>query len=193
MTASPDRPCGGQGRLILETERLVIAEATEDDVDGLLAVALSNPDFTGHHEGSAGEPGRFDRGMLERDLALGWMDPARHPLVLRRRDDPGRVIGWADLLDEHPRDLVPWIGLLEISQQEQRRGYGREAVGAFVEWARGRSAPALRLGVDEGNAAGRGFWQALGFRAVEQRVRPGPAGPQPVTVLELPLPGEVRR
>ena len=68
--------------LTFVTERLVLIEATEDDVDGLLRVALSNPDFTGDHEGSNGEPERFDRDMLERDLAVAWNDPARHPLVI---------------------------------------------------------------------------------------------------------------
>lgn len=173
--------------LRFETERLVITEATEDDLDGLLAVALSNPDFTGHHEGSAGEPGRFDRGMLERDLVVAWTDPARHPLVLRDKSDPHRIIGWADVLDAHPRDLVPWIGLLELHQQEQRRGYGSEAVTALLAWARGQGAAALRLGVDEGNASAFAFWHTLGFRVVDERERVGPAGPLRVAVLELVL------
>ena len=172
--------------ITLATERMTISEATEEDVDGLLAVALSNPEFTGHHEGSAGEPGRFDRAMLERDLAVGWMDPARHPLVLRHKND-GRVLGWADVLDEHPRDRVPWIGLLEMHADVQRQGYGREAVGAFVGWARQRGVPALRLGVDEGNAAAFAFWQSLGFEVVDERERVGAAGPMRVTVLELSL------
>lgn len=173
--------------LTLGTERLVLTEATEDDVDGLLAVALSNPEFTGDHEGSAGEPGRFDQHMLERDLAVAWMDPARHPLVLRHKDDSGRVIGWAEVLDEHPRDLVPWIGLLEVHQQEQRHGYGSEAVTALVAWARAAGAPALRLGVDEGNASALAFWQRLGFVEVDRRERVGPSGPVLVTVMEMRL------
>ena len=172
--------------LDLVTERMTIREATEHDVDGLLAVALSNPGFTGHHEGSDGEPGRFDRGMLERDLAVGWMDPARHPLALRDRSN-GRVIGWADVLEEHPRDLVPWIGLLELHADVQRQGYGREAVAALVVWARERGVPALRLGVDEGNAAAFAFWQSLGFRVVDERERVGAQGPLRVSVLELSL------
>jgi RimJ/RimL family protein N-acetyltransferase len=173
--------------LMLETERLVLTEATEDDVDGLLDVALSNPDFTGDHEGSAGEPGLFDRQMLERDLAVAWMDPARHPLVLRHKSESGRVIGWAEVLDEHPRDLVPWIGLLEVHRQEQRQGYGREAAAALVAWARAGGAPALRLGVDEGNTAGSAFWQRVGFIEVDQRERVGPSGPVHVTVMEMRL------
>jgi RimJ/RimL family protein N-acetyltransferase len=173
--------------LRLTTQRLLLAEATEEDVDGLLSVALSNPHFTGHHEGSDGEAGRFDRGMLERDLAIAWSDPARHPLVLRTRVDPARIVGWADLLDEHPRDEVPWIGLLEVHQQEQRKGYGREAVVALVEWARARAATALRLGVDEGNHAALAFWQSLGFEPVDRRDRRGPSGHMAVHVMELRL------
>jgi GNAT superfamily N-acetyltransferase len=173
--------------LTLETERLVLTEATQDDVDGLLAVALSNPDFTGDHEGFAGEPGRFDRDMLERDLTVAWLDPARHPLVLRHKDDPGRVIGWAEVLDEHPRDLVPWIGLLEVHRQEQRHRYGSEAATALLDWARARGATALRLGVDEGNASGFAFWSTLGFRAVDDRERISPSGPVRVTVMEMRL------
>ena len=173
--------------LRFETQRLVMAEATEDDVDGLLSVALSNPAFTRDHEGSDGEPGRFDRDMLERDLAVAGMDPARHPLVLRERSNPARVIGWAEVLDTHPRDHVPWIGLLEVHQQEQRRGYGREAVAALAGWARAGGARALRLGVDEGNDAGLAFWLSMGFRVVDQRERIGPGGRAGVTVMELRL------
>lgn len=173
--------------LTLETERLVLTEATDDDVDGLLRVALSNPDFTGDHEGSDGEAGRFDRDMLERDLAVAWMDPARHPLVLRHKDDRGRVIGWAEVLDQHPRDLVPWIGLLEVHKQEQRHGYGREAAAALIGWAGASDATALRLGVDDGNASGLAFWRSVGFRDVEARERVGPGGPVRVKVMELLL------
>ena len=173
--------------LAVKTERLVLTEATEKDVDGLLAVALSNPEFTGNHEGSAGEPGLFDRDMLERDLAVAWMDSARHPLVLRHKDDRGRVIGWAEVLDEHPRDLVPWIGLLEVHRQEQRHSYGSEAAAALLVWARAGGAPALRLGVDEGNTSGFAFWQRLGFLEVDHRERVGPSGPVQVTVMEMRL------
>jgi GNAT superfamily N-acetyltransferase len=173
--------------LKLESQRLVTTEAAEDDVDGLLSVALSNPDFTGDHEASGGEPGRFDRDMLERDLAVAWIDPARHPLVLRTKEEPTRVIGWAEVLDERLRDHVPWIGLLEVHQREQRSGYGREAVDALVDWPRNRGAPALRLGVDEGNDRGFAFWQSMGFRHVEERERAGPSGRIAVSVMELPL------
>jgi RimJ/RimL family protein N-acetyltransferase len=173
--------------LTVTTARLLVTEATEDDVDGLLEVALSNPEFTGHHEGSSGGPGEFDRGMLERDLAVAWSDPARHPLALRNRADPARVVGWAEVLDEHPRDLVPWIGLLEVHRRDQGRGYGREAVGAMESWARHRGAQRLRLGVDDDNVSAAAFWRRLGFREVDHRERVGPSGLVGVTVMEISL------
>ena len=172
--------------LHLATPRLVLADVREDDLDALLAVALSNPSFTGHAEGSDGVPGLFDLGMLERDLAVAALDPARHPLTVRRRSDD-RVVGWADVLEDHPRDGVPWIGLLELHADVQRRGYGREAAGALAQWARDRGAPALRLGVDDGNDAALAFWSSLGYVEVDRRERRGPAGPLAVAVLELAL------
>lgn len=173
--------------LVIETERLLIEDATEQDVAGLLQVALSNPEFTGDHEGTDGEAVRFDRDMLERDLAVAWTDPARHPLVLRDRSDPTRIIGWAEVLDEHPRDRVPWIGLLEVHRQDQRRGYGREAAAALAAWARTGGAAAVRVGVDAGNDAGLAFWSSAGYSEVDQRERVSPAGRVGVTVLELRL------
>ena len=172
--------------LSLVTARLVVADVREEDLDGLLAVALSNPAFTGHAEGSDGVPGLFDRGMLERDLAVAALDPARHPLAVRRRDDD-RVVGWADVLEEHPRDRVPWIGLLELHADVQRQGYGREAALALAGWARDRGAPALRVGVDEGNDVGHAFWTSLGYVEVDRRERRVPSGPLAVAVLELRL------
>jgi RimJ/RimL family protein N-acetyltransferase len=171
----------------LRTHRLTIAQAGPDDVDGLLAVALSNPAFLATHEGSGGEPGAFDRSMLERDLAVADLDPQRHSLVLRR--DDGEVVGWADVLDEHPRDGVPWIGLLEVRADVQRQGLGREAAKAVARWYGERGATAVRAGVDDGNEAAAAFWRSLGYRPVERRERPSPLGVLGVDVLELPLDG----
>jgi hypothetical protein len=76
-------------------------------MDGLLSVASSNPDPADDRETSGGEPGRFDRDMLERDLTVAWIDPARHPLVLRTEEEPTRLTGWAEVLDEHPHVITP--------------------------------------------------------------------------------------
>ena len=49
-------------------------------------------------------------------------------------DSDGTVVAWAEVLDEHPRDLVPWIGLLEVRAELTRQSYGREAEAAI--WVR---------------------------------------------------------
>ncbi len=162
-------------------------ESVSDDVlDGVVAVALSNPAFLASHEGSADGPGRFDRSMLERDLAGAALDPDRHcyAIVLTAG---GPVVGWADVLDRHPRDGVPWIGLLEVHGDHHRRGYGRAAADALAEQQRFRGETRLRVGVDEGNDSASGFWASLGYREVDVRERSSPSGRLSVSVRELDL------
>lgn len=183
-------PCGTVPDVRLVTERLVIADVEIEDLDDLLTVALSNPAFRATHEGSGGAVGAYDRQMLERDLGVADLDPARHPLTIRLRShdgDPGDVVGWAELLDEHPRDLVPWVGLLELHADVHRRGYGRECAQAFVAWAHEAGARSLRLGVDDGNDAAATFWRSQGFCVVDRRERASPGGRLGVDVLELEL------
>jgi RimJ/RimL family protein N-acetyltransferase len=172
--------------LPLETERLVLDEPDDDDLPGMLEVALSNPAFLATHEGSAGDPGGHDIGMLARDLAVAAADHQRHPLVIREREG-GTVVGWADTLDRHPRDDVPWIGLLEVHANDQGRGYGHEAADAIAAWYRSQGATRLRIGVDDGNDGAAAFWRRLGYQQVDRRERDSPLGRLGVDVLELVL------
>ncbi|GAB3688309.1 GNAT family N-acetyltransferase [Angustibacter aerolatus] len=169
----------------LTTERLVIADVEASDLDGLLEVALSNPAFLATHEGTADGPGSYDRGMLERDLAVAAMDPARHPLALRRNGSDD-VVGWAEVLDAHPVDGVPWVGLLELHAAHQRQGLGREAVGALLGWAGALGSEWLGLGVDADDAAAQAFWTALGAERYRTGERTSPLGRVAVDVLRLP-------
>jgi RimJ/RimL family protein N-acetyltransferase len=173
-------------RLPLTTARLVLDEPGDDDLPGLLAVALSNPEFLATHEGSAGEAGRFDIDMLSRDLAVAGSDPQRHALVIRRRED-GAVVGRAETLDLHPRDQVPWIGLLELHADMHGQGLGREAAQALADWYRGQGETRVRLGVDDGNERAAAFWRALGYQRVDRRERDSPRGRLGVDVLEVRL------
>src|SRR4029078_4846917 len=80
------------------TERLDVRGVEEADVEGLLAVYLSNPQVTSVPQGSAGEPGPYDRGMVERDLWISELDEARHTAGLFLRDG-GTCVGVIDWLD----------------------------------------------------------------------------------------------
>jgi RimJ/RimL family protein N-acetyltransferase len=170
----------------LTTPRLRLSVVQEADIDGLLAVALSNPEFLASHEGVDGLAGHYDQAMLERDLAIADMQPGRYPLAVRMRADD-QVVGWAEVLEEHPEDRLPWIGLLEIRADRQRQGYGRESAEAMCAWAGERGARAVRLAVDLTDERAGSFWARLGFTEVARSERSSPAGKVVVRVLELAL------
>jgi len=58
-----------------ETERLVIRDLREDDLEAVLPVYTSNPGYLALTEGSGGEPGRYDLDMLELDFVVAQMTP----------------------------------------------------------------------------------------------------------------------
>jgi GNAT superfamily N-acetyltransferase len=162
-------------------------------LDAVVSVVLSNPAFLAIHEGSDGVVGSYDRSRLERDLGVAAMDPLRIPFAVLQPDATtgvaarlGGVVGWGEVLVEHPGDRVPWIGLLELHADAQGRGLGREAADALLGWAAALPAPALRLGVDDGNERAAAFWAACGFVPVDRRQRDSPAGRLGVTVMERP-------
>lgn len=171
---------------VFETARLTAAEATEDDVAELLDVHLSNPAYLDLTEGSGGVPGAYDRGMLERDLALAAMTPGRHTTVLRLRAG-GACAGMLDWMDENPNDATPWIGLIMIHADHQRRGLGAEAIAGLAEHGRSCGWTRLREGVIEGNDAGLALALAAGMREIERRPHRIAAGDCMLSVMELDL------
>lgn len=170
----------------LRSSRLVLSDIEPQDIEALLDMALSNPEFRARREGSSDGPGYYDRERLERDIGVAYMDPARHPLALRLLPE-ATVIGWAEVLDRHPEDSLPWIGVLEIANHQQRQGYGREATEAILRWLSASGARALRLACDSDDSGPLAFWAASGFTEVDRRERPSPMGWAPVTVLERDL------
>jgi RimJ/RimL family protein N-acetyltransferase len=152
----------------LETERLVLEPAQDDDLPELLEVYASNPAYLAMTEGSAGDPGRYDIGMLERDIAIARMTPGREVLVLRRRAEGG-IVGVLDWVDESSSDGYPWIGLVLVRADRQREGLATEAIEALLAELAAGGTEAIRVGVLPGNEAGAGLTAALGFERVEER------------------------
>jgi RimJ/RimL family protein N-acetyltransferase len=170
----------------LTTERLELEPITADCVDDIVSVVRSNPTFLMLHHGSGEQAQPFDREVLKRDIFSANADPDLMPLVVRLRETR-ELVGWAELSVDHPRDRVPWVGLLELHADQHGRGLGREAAQALLDWARRSGATALRLGVDDGNDSAMVFWTPLGFVAVDRRTRAAPSGTLGVTVLEHAL------
>jgi RimJ/RimL family protein N-acetyltransferase len=171
---------------LFRTTRLEVRETDEADIDALLNVRLSNPHYLELTEGSAGEPGHYDRGMLERDLAMAMLMPGRHPAVMALTDS-GDVVGELDWMDENPSDGAPWLGLVMVDRAHQRRGFALEAVRGLAEHGRDAGWARLREGVLAGNDAGLGLARAAGFAEVERRPLRVAAGERELIVLELAL------
>ena len=171
---------------VFETLRLTAAEVTGDDIGVLLEVHRSNQGYLDLTEGSGGIAGAYDRGMLERDLALSAMTPGRHTCTLRLRDG-GACVGLLDWMDENPNDGTPWIGLVMIHADHQRRGLAAEAIAGLAEHGRAAGWPRLREGVIDGNDAGMALALALGMREVERKPHRIAAGGCELAVMELAL------
>jgi RimJ/RimL family protein N-acetyltransferase len=171
---------------VFETLRLTAAEVADDDIAELLAVHVSNQGYLDLTEGSGGIAGAYDRGMLERDLTLSAMTPGQHTCTLRRREG-GLCVGLLDWMDENPNDGAPWIGLVMIHADHQRRGLAAEAIAGLAEHGRAAGWPRLREGVIDGNDAGMALALALGMREVERKPHRIAAGECELAVMELAL------
>ena len=148
-----------------ETARLRMREVEADDLDAVLTVYSSNADYLALTEGSGGEPGRYDRGMLERDFTIARMTPGRHLVGISLKES-GELIGVLDWMEENPNDGKPWVGLLMIRADHQRQGLASEAFAGLAERLRAGGADVLRASVIKRNAAGQALSDRLELRPV---------------------------
>jgi RimJ/RimL family protein N-acetyltransferase len=143
---------------LFETARLRAEPAAESDLDALLGVYLSHPEVLELTEGSAGAAGHFDRGMLERDLAMADLDPEETAAALLAGDRPVGILIWRE---RHPQRGIPWIGLCMIDAAVQRQGYGREAMAGLLAHKVNEGWTEAGIAAVDDRCAG--FLQACGF------------------------------
>lgn len=156
VLASPDE---------FETRRLLVRRLREDDLEAILPVHTSNPDYLELTEGSGGQPGRYDLEMLQRDYVIAQMTPGRCLAGIFLKPT-GEAVGVLDWMEENPSDGKPWIGLLMVHADHQRQRIASEAFRGLAEWLRARRFDVVRAGVIERDAAGRAFATSLGFELV---------------------------
>ncbi|MEV6332263.1 GNAT family N-acetyltransferase [Streptomyces sp. NPDC051909] len=89
--------------------------------------------------------------------------------VLIARDEDGRLVGLLCLLDRHPADDQPWIGLLLVHGDIHRQGIGRLLAGLVEERFRGEGRDGIRLAVLENTPTSLAFWSALGWQEIDRR------------------------
>lgn len=89
--------------------------------------------------------------------------------VLIARDEDGAAVGMTCLLDRHPTDGHPWIGLLLVHGGLHRQGLGRQLADLIEERFRGEGREGLRLAVLENNPSALAFWRTLGWQEIDRR------------------------
>ncbi|WP_068620875.1 GNAT family N-acetyltransferase [Paenibacillus tuaregi] len=92
-------------------------------------------------------------------------------------------IGVMDWIMENPNDGYPWLGLLAIHKQFQRKGYARQALARYCELMRERGVSSFRIGVLVDNEPAQQFWTRMGFREVKN----GKMGEKPIIIYEKAL------
>jgi RimJ/RimL family protein N-acetyltransferase len=117
---------------------------------------------------------------------MSELDEARHTAGLFLRDG-GTCVGVIDWLDRNPEDGSPWIGLVMVHGDHQRRGYGREAVLGLLDLGRTQGWTRVRAAAITDDAATRGLYEAVGMREIDRRSHAFAAGERSVAVLELEL------
>ncbi|MGW1466275.1 GNAT family N-acetyltransferase [Streptomyces sp. NPDC002308] len=89
--------------------------------------------------------------------------------VLLARDERGRLVGLICLLDRHPKDGLPWIGLLMVHGDFRRKGIGRSLAALVEERFTGEGRSGIRLAVLENNPDALTFWSSLGWQEIDRR------------------------
>ena len=138
---------------------------TPDEIREVVALYASNPDYwraAGEHD-----PNDIQAARVEADLRAEAAMDGSH--VLLARDESGQLAGLACLLDRHPKDGLPWIGLLMVYGSSRRTGTGRRMVALVEDRFRAEGRSGLRLAVLENNPGALAFWGALGWQEIDRR------------------------
>jgi RimJ/RimL family protein N-acetyltransferase len=170
----------------LESARLRLRELDADDLEPMMAVHLSNPDFLSYMEGSEGETGKYDLERWQRDWFVAKMMPERHMLGCYLKPQ-GEPVGFLEFAEEEYMGK-PWLGVLSIHSAYHRQGLASEAFQCLIDY--GRKAygwSVLRAGALEVNVAGMGLARHLGFHAVEEGLQRFAGGEQRYIVFERSL------
>ncbi|MDF9717142.1 GNAT family N-acetyltransferase [Nocardioides sp. ChNu-99] len=134
------------------------------DVAALEALLATVPDFSQRVSGRPPAPG--DAADALTAAPPGVPADRKHAIGLWADDDPGRLLGFADLLRGWPSPESAHLGLLVTDGRLHGGGLGRHTSDAVV--ARVRDWPEvtrIQLAVVATNEAAAGpFWRRLGFR-----------------------------
>jgi ribosomal protein S18 acetylase RimI-like enzyme len=135
------------------------------EIGEVVDLYASNPDYWR----AAGEydPENIQADLVEADLREESSTEGCE--VLLARDAQGQLVGVLCLLDRHPTDGHPWIGLLMVHGNVRRKGIGRLLADLVEERFRSEDRDGIRLAVLENNPAALAFWSSLGWKEIDRR------------------------
>ncbi|MFD6533431.1 GNAT family N-acetyltransferase [Streptomyces sp. NPDC060184] len=135
------------------------------EIAELVDLYTSNPEYcraAGEYDPDDVRADRVEADLREESAAEGGE-------VLLARDERGRLVGLLCLLDRHPTDGLPWIGLLMVHGDVRRKGIGRSLAALVEERFTGEGRSGIRLAVLENNPGALSFWSALGWQEIDRR------------------------
>ncbi|MFD6415161.1 GNAT family N-acetyltransferase [Streptomyces sp. NPDC060194] len=138
---------------------------SSQEIAEVVDLYASNPEYCRASGEYDPEDVRADR--VEADLREEAGTEGRE--VLGVRDGLGRLVGLVCLLDRHPADGYPWIGLLLVHGSRRGTGVGRFLVERIEDRFRGEDRGGVRLAVLESNPSALGFWSSQGWREIDRR------------------------
>ena len=121
--------------IFAETERLILRRPRQEDFEGFLR-SWDDPEMT-RYTGKRADTGRFIANLIAemQEKQPGDTDGGRSPwfqVAVERRDD-GALVGDVGIGFGVPGERQVELGY-RIHPDHHRRGYGREAVAAAIDW-----------------------------------------------------------
>ncbi|MET8509174.1 GNAT family N-acetyltransferase [Streptomyces sp. NPDC004787] len=149
----------------MSTISLALLGFTSQELAEVADLYTSNPEYCR----AAGEydPENFLADRLEADLREEAGTDGCD--VLLARDAQGDCVGLLCLLDRHPADGYPWIGLLMVHGRQHRLGIGRQLTETVEERFRKQGHNGIRLAVLENTPKSLAFWTSMGWQEVGRR------------------------
>ncbi len=155
----------GEPWIIAETERLILRETIESDIDAFYEM-YQNPLMTLYTEGLYKDKEEEKRYLMEYREKVYAPQGFGVWTVLRKSD--GRVIGRAGLSAREGFDNYE-IGFA-IGCDYQRQGYAKEAVRAILEFANSKELGPINALVMKDNVASKGLLMSTGFEKNSETV-----------------------
>lgn len=141
------------GKIVLETERLVLTELTEQDKDDAIRLFYQVNSVVSRF---ADLGDSFAATLYE----AVWQDMNRDTLNWAIRDKAGTFVG--RICMQHMSEPAPELGI-ELFEEYRNKGYGPEAITALVPWfKREYGIQRIKIRIDPENAHSLHMFRKLG-------------------------------